>query len=308
MAASRDSSGDPFICTVCQQSMYKKSPRQLLCSHVFCLTCLLKLKAPGNYLKCPTCAKKTLLDNGDVNTLPVSSIMIEKQPLCSYCFAAFAAKKCKDCAVLLCTSCIEKHDRLERFNKHSFADFCPEHHEGIIDYICLKCMKTACGICFMAYHSGHQEQVTSFEQAMHSFEADVNDWKDKASKKIDQIKLTRDKNEKMIIEAEERKAKLREHIAQFQKYLNEANKALAEVYRHETEKDLILSSNDAHIETYESLHKDFHLTGDTVADKIDRYKLLREKAYNYLNPGPDIAEGKEIVIPEPQFTVQKRGN
>ena len=119
-----------LTCSVCLE--FFANPKTLPCHHSFCQTCLEKLpKENAHSFLCPTCRCLTQVPDGGVAGIPAAFYLakckemhsqMRKEIKCDNCDKSNAAGYCKMCHESLCTSCIEVHNKWNRFSNHKIVD------------------------------------------------------------------------------------------------------------------------------------------------------------------------------------------
>ena len=295
MAASMDTTCDLYTCAVCLDTMIERSPRILSCLHTFCLRCLQALPVSGSCLECPTCRRKTTLENEDVNKLPVNFMLIQmqehiqrllcnKESVCHLCRSSFAQQKCRNCTHLLCNSCIDKHSELEQFKNHSFEQICQIHPEGIQSYICLKCVEPVCSLCILINHSEHEKDVKTCNNGIVSLKANISEWTKEAREKLKLAKDRHEKNKKNMDKTDELEANVKELIKEYTKRQDEANRILVDIQSHSKSRRDILNHDENEIEKYQGLLAgllNFKVEG--VIGGLKEYKFLQKESEEKLH-------------------------
>ncbi|XP_033624549.1 protein PML-like [Asterias rubens] len=177
-------------CSICC-TRYNQ-PKNLDCSHSYCLKCLQELKKtqnPGtNKLKCPLCQKETILPLDGVTGLQSNYLLIalveevnkqeqlpqgeESKVMCQACDEENAAiSRCLNCEHYLCLECQKAHQRLAALKNHeikSLAELqevddtqteskmnisrCDIHPIQELCFYCMTCEQLTCKLCAILRH------------------------------------------------------------------------------------------------------------------------------------------------------------
>ena len=123
-----------LTCPVCLD--HYTQPRTLPCLHSFCHNCLahfpMQVQGGKHFITCPVCRQTTQQPDKGVsgfqsafliNNLLELHQVLEKvsgsqQNNCENCHKEQANKYCKQCSVLLCQTCIDKHNGWTAFTSH----------------------------------------------------------------------------------------------------------------------------------------------------------------------------------------------
>ncbi|XP_038052516.1 E3 ubiquitin-protein ligase TRIM56-like [Patiria miniata] len=191
-------------------------PKILDCLHSFCLNCLDKLmtsqQPQADKIPCPVCRRVTAVPDTGLQGLPncffLSNLVDEfnKQerllgdaptdvPTCEECDEGLeAVSKCLDCCKLICTKCLEAHERLKSMRhhriigkeEHKFAEAligpqkkgnlkCNKHHNQDICLYCETCKTLACAACAVLDHRGAEHEYREVADAIRSYRQDVGE-------------------------------------------------------------------------------------------------------------------------------------
>ena len=179
-------------CSVCTNIF--TDPKQLLCLHSFCLSCLQQWHrtSHGRYgrdtIKCPKCLKVSEVPrSGDLRDLPTSfylngliDVLAIKECKNSRVTCGNCEQKCSEssycfqCCLFYCVRCETAHNIMRRNRDHrvmvlkEFRDkdyedvlkrpvFCPEprHKNDELKYYCKNCHTAVCQTCVTVNHYGH---------------------------------------------------------------------------------------------------------------------------------------------------------
>ena len=204
---------DLCFCEVCLDNMLDKQPRMLLCHHSFCTDCLNKLIKESSIL-CPTCRENTPVLNNDVNSLKINFMLqkfknyldrihTNKDLMCQLCLAEKASLKCQECIQLLCEDCSLKHCKVKIFSDHKIYKLCSIHKEGMITYLCIKCVKPACSKCVMMEHLDHEADIKPFEEGKKTVELSIKQYESDTNILLQSLIQARDTYEKNLKSTEE---------------------------------------------------------------------------------------------------------
>ena len=191
-----------LMCSICRSLL--NEPKTLLCLHSFCTSCLEEnwVRATDRTI-CPCCrtkhnatefedfpddfTKKELIRSLKQHTesvhdqvdAPVQVSNTSKQ--CFTCTLQSSTELstsqnpvvaiCMDCDILLCKTCMEKHNAIAEDHEvrrrvminRSHLELCSQHPEQTLDYYCRDCKHTVCIICRMIVaHKGHSVEKTQY--------------------------------------------------------------------------------------------------------------------------------------------------
>ena len=175
-------------CAVCQE--FYTEPKILPCLHYYCKTCVLKIAGAGKSFSCPECRFKTTLPEGGVDGLKEAFFVNRLQSTvttmkkvhgkvetkCELCSAMGTAEAfCRQCAMFICSECVEIHKRLKTHTSHEVAFLedlklgqakppvmresgtdpkCKHHEEPLVLY-CFSCSSLICRDCTVKDHRDH---------------------------------------------------------------------------------------------------------------------------------------------------------
>lgn len=184
-------------CAVCQEHYHQ--PRVLPCLHYYCEECILKVslrKGTGVSFTCPECRKESLHPEGGVAEFPIAFFVNRLKAMyyemerahgkkatskCEVCSdpEAVAQGFCRQCSVLLCSACIQSHQRLKKmFDGHEVVSIgelkerekphpkdsssssssslmCKTHKKTLVAY-CFDCNGLVCQSCTSSKHKEHK--------------------------------------------------------------------------------------------------------------------------------------------------------
>ena len=244
---------DLYNCGICMENMLERYPRMLSCHHSFCSECLKRL-TKRDAIECPSCRSKTDVPNNDVSKLQVNftllkvkehydKLLASKAALCQLCKTTNAAVKCQECAQLLCENCRQKHNKLKTFRDHHHYKLCPEHPEGMVVHICVRCVKPVCSTCIIIEHSEHEGDLKPFTKGKNELLSEIKKFKAKLKEK-DEL------NQKLIKQEEENvkainkaKQSLNEQIEYHSKKLKDAKANLKRLNTFDEEHTKIIKEN-----------------------------------------------------------------
>ena len=175
-------------CAVCQE--FYTEPKILPCLHYYCRACVLKIAGAGKSFSCPECRSKTTLSKGGVDGLKEAFFVNRLQSTvttmkkvhgkvetkCELCSAMGTAEAfCRQCAMFICSECVEIHKRLKTHTSHEVAFLedlklgrakppvtgesstdpkCKHHEEPLVLY-CFSCSSLICRDCTVKDHRHH---------------------------------------------------------------------------------------------------------------------------------------------------------
>ena len=182
---------EQLTCSVCLNRYTQ--PRTLPCLHSFCHDCLngfpVKVKGANRFIECPVCRQEIQhRDKGAnefqsaflINNLLELHQVLEKvsgtkQNNCENCNKEQPSGYCKQCSVLLCQACVDKHNGWAAFINHkilgvkdvtvSASKLVPlkEHsamecssHGKPLEVYCDTCDKLVCHLCTVKHHRDHE--------------------------------------------------------------------------------------------------------------------------------------------------------
>ena len=182
-----------LTCPVCLE--HYTQPRTLPCLHSFCHKCLNDFSVEANhFIACPVC--RQVIQQPDegasgfqsaflINNLLELYQVLEKisgsqQNSCENCRKEQATGYCKQCSVLLCQTCVDKHNGWAAFINHQILGIedvaatvskqvplkeqptmeCSSHGKPLEVY-CNTCDKLVCYLCTVKHHRDHEcEAIT----------------------------------------------------------------------------------------------------------------------------------------------------
>ena len=205
-----DDDTDLYTCQVCLEDQTKRTPRLLSCHHSFCQDCIKKLVKEGK-VECPTCRKLTLIAEDDVAELSMNFMLMKmkehvdkllhnKQSFCQVCGVTAAHKKCRECSHLLCDPCILKHESYEGFKEHQILPVCPKHQQGLLNHLCVKCIKSVCSVCIMNDHATHKEDILTYSEGMLKIRKNLDELQSDLKKKHLPFTEKKTKNKEQMLQ------------------------------------------------------------------------------------------------------------
>ena len=185
-------------CAICQE--HYTEPKVLPCLHYYCKKCILKLAhrtGKDKPLSCPECRSETRLPDGGVDELK-SAFFINRfkstfsvlelahgkvEVKCEACNSGGTAVSfCRQCAVFICNTCVEAHQRLKKmFEGHEVvsiqdlkegrakADITIKEpspakclvHQELLKVHCFDCDLLICRDCMAKDHKNHNFEFTA---------------------------------------------------------------------------------------------------------------------------------------------------
>ena len=185
-------------CAVCQE--HYTEPKVLPCLHYYCKKCILKLAlrtGKDKPFSCPECRSETTLPDGGVDELK-SAFFINRfkstfsalelaqgkvEVKCEACASEETAVSfCRQCAVFICNTCVEAHQRLKKmFEGHEVvsiqdlkegrakADITIKEpspakclvHQELLKVYCFDCDLLICRDCMAKDHRDHNFEFTA---------------------------------------------------------------------------------------------------------------------------------------------------
>ena len=212
-----------LTCPVCLDRYTQ--PRILPCLHSFCHSCLnsfpRQVKRANRFITCPVCRQEIRVQQPDeganrfkpaflINNLLELDDVLEKisgaqQHSCDNCRIEQPTGYCKQCSVLLCQTCIDKHNEWVAFTNHEIMGVddvaatvsklvplkeptmeCSSHGKPLEVY-CDTCDELICHLCTVRHHrnhecdaindvfSRHQQQIVDSLQQVKQKLATIND-------------------------------------------------------------------------------------------------------------------------------------
>lgn len=175
MAAKADEVSAPLSeCPICMETY--TDPKQFKCGHTLCLQCIEKMWVSNRQdLRCPFDRLPVVLPEEGPTALPTNESMLnfmdtmkddknkEIQGKCESCSVQFtetvAGFHCKDCHIVMCTTCSEKHKKKCLFSDHIVVLLKPnvicKKHGKYNSFICKDCNQLLCSICVTDAHDEH---------------------------------------------------------------------------------------------------------------------------------------------------------
>ena len=189
---------EQLSCPVCGERF--QYPRTLHCLHSFCLRCLqqlpLVIQGAGHLISCPLCRQPTPLPDRElrlanlptafhVNSLLDICQLLEKlfgpqRTACDSCHKGQATSYCKQCALILCKTCVDHHKGWGPFSQHelsgveevaaSAAELIPlkepptmncHAHTKPLEIYCETCNQLICQHCTIKIHRDHDYDLVT---------------------------------------------------------------------------------------------------------------------------------------------------
>ena len=182
---------EQLTCPVCLD--HYTQPRTLPCLHSFCHECLgafpVQVEGGSQCITCPVCRQTSQQPDKGVsgyqpafliNNLLELQQLLEKvsgsqQNSCENCHKEQATGYCKQCSVLLCQTCVDKHNEWAAFTSHQILGVedvaataskleplkqqpimeCTSHGSPLVVY-CDTCDKLICHLCTIKHHRDHE--------------------------------------------------------------------------------------------------------------------------------------------------------
>ncbi|XP_033624471.1 tripartite motif-containing protein 55-like isoform X1 [Asterias rubens] len=191
-------------CSICC-TRYNQ-PKNMDCSHSYCLKCLQELKKTQNpdtnKLKCPLCQKETILPLDGVTGLQSNYLLIalveevnkqeqlphgeESKVMCQACDEENAAiSRCLNCEHYLCLECHKAHQRLAALKNHEIKTLaelqevdetqteskmnisrCDIHPIQELCLYCMTCEQLTCKLCAVQQHKQPMHNLTDLLTAV----------------------------------------------------------------------------------------------------------------------------------------------
>ena len=279
---------DLYNCEICMENMLERYPRMLSCHHSFCSDCLKKL-TKRDAIECPTCRSKTDVPNSDVSKLQANftllkvkehydKLLASKASLCQLCKTTNATVKCQECAQLLCENCRQKHNKLKTFRDHHLYKLCPEHPEGMVVHICVKCVKPVCSTCIIMEHSEHEGDIKPFTEGKNELLSEIKKSKTELKEKDELNQILIRQEEENIKGINKAKRALNEQIQIYSKKLEEAKGNLERLNRLEEEQNTIIRENKQSQEELKRTDRQLiNLTYQIQNEEFGGYQFAKEK-------------------------------
>ena len=182
-----------ITCAICQE--HYTEPKVLPCLHYYCKQCILKLAVKtgtGKPFSCPECRSEAILPEGGVDEFKtaffvyrlksayttVEQVQGKVEVKCEACTSENKADSfCRQCAVFICTTCVESHQRMRKmFEGHEVVSIqdlkegrakaditlketatamkCKVHKKSLKLY-CFDCNLLICQHCMLKDHRDH---------------------------------------------------------------------------------------------------------------------------------------------------------
>ena len=185
-----------ILCAVCQE--HYTEPKVLPCLHYYCKQCILKLALRKGTnqpfpcpFPCPECRKETILPEGGVEELKTAFFVHRMEAMystvervhgnvevkCEGCTSGSNATSfCRQCAVFICSACVESHQRMKIFEGHDVVSMLDlkvgkvkpainiketatlvkcEVHKEFLKLYCFDCDRLICRDCTVKDHRDH---------------------------------------------------------------------------------------------------------------------------------------------------------
>ena len=184
-----------ITCGICQE--HYTEPKLLPCFHYFCEKCILRLvqtAGPAKPVSCPECRFEVTLTEQKVGELKAAFFITrlkanilavsqgKREVKCELCVLGNKAEAyCPQCAMNICSSCIDRHKELKIFRNHEIKDSpldasklgstesftlkisipqCEDHREPLTIY-CFDCNCLICHCCVSGTHEDHNYELCS---------------------------------------------------------------------------------------------------------------------------------------------------
>ncbi len=181
-----------IICGICHD--HYREPKVLPCCHYYCKQCIFKLSqrtGTDRPFSCPECRKTTILPQDGIDSLPTAFFVNRLQEIysnmervhgkveanCEMCSGDKAEAFCRQCALFICTRCVEPHQRMKIFVGHETISLkelkeggtltqkpvlqtC-KLHEELMKIFCFDCGCCICRDCIIKDHQGHNFEFVS---------------------------------------------------------------------------------------------------------------------------------------------------
>ena len=180
-----------LTCPVCLDRYTQ--PRTLPCLHSFCHNCLahfpVQVQGGKHFMTCPVCRQTTQQPDKGVSGFQsaflinsflelhqlLAKVSGSQQNNCENCHKEQATGYCKQCSVLLCQTCVNKHNEWVTFSSHQILGVedvaatasklvplkeqpimeCSSHGKPLEVY-CDTCDKLICQLCTVKHHREHE--------------------------------------------------------------------------------------------------------------------------------------------------------
>ncbi|XP_038052513.1 E3 ubiquitin-protein ligase TRIM56-like [Patiria miniata] len=191
-------------------------PKILDCLHSFCLNCLKEFTSrqlpKAHEITCPVCRRVTAVPDTRLQGLPncffLSALVDEfnKQErllgdapadirTCEECDEGLeAVSRCLDCCKIICTKCLEAHERMKSTRHHRIVrkeqnrfdvtpieprkkdtPQCNQHTNQDLCFYCETCQALACGKCAELDHRTAEHEYREVADAIQSYRQDVGE-------------------------------------------------------------------------------------------------------------------------------------
>ena len=192
---------DLLECSICCNSF--TNPKQLQCFHIFCKDCLDPIVLQDLSLCCPNCSHSTLLPANGVSGLQpafhihylfriqdaLKKAKQEQKIQCYKCKKREANRFCRDCGILVCKTCTDKHQSseegstkelisLEQLLKSEVADMmhsprseiyqCSQHQGNSTSLSCETDWELCSHSCIAKVHCNHKYILTFCQDVISS--------------------------------------------------------------------------------------------------------------------------------------------
>ena len=308
---------EEVTCSVCIH-LYKE-PKQLPCSHIFCLECLNDLARTSTRhgkIKCPLCQIEVAVpESGTMETLPdcfylknLLDILAIKEcntskVTCGNCDEkSDEASYCFHCGKFWCKECLNAHNVLKENKEHrvlalkDFQDkdyedvlkrpaFCWKelHEKKVLKFYCKQCEVPACKNCVTLEHSKHDVE---------HLEITARAVKNTIATKLDTAKRSSNLVSNNIRELEEHSLLIEERSQIVKGQIQQTVKSLI-LTLQQKERELITEVENQTKEAQEKLKKDKAKLQDElkkIEDAISQVNHLVERS-----TGPELVRNKTFV-------------
>ena len=239
-AFSQDDALDLYECKVCLTYMMDKTPRTLHCLHTFCESCIQKLLS-NKIIQCPACRRVTMLEENDVQLLPVNFVLSKMKTMfdemelvvaektktdspksiCDVCECFKPVYRCRECIQLMCGSCNNKHGIVPEFQRHHVYkivdhNLCDTHKHNVT-HICMECAKRLCMKCMLIDHLEHKHYFKEFSKGISALREELNIMKMKMEENLSEVLDAKKTLQEKVAMTSEIKANMQKALAFYNK-------------------------------------------------------------------------------------------